>query len=210
MASGDNNDDVTWADCIAAMGTLRQELAELGSFCPFTIPGKRASESEIRSAEMRLGHSIDPLYRQFLRYGNGWPEFFLDTWLLRADELGGGATWSRANEVLDYFYDAFPEDAGFPSRAALSPIAANPEGTDVFAVHLDGQPTDGGCPVLWLPGDDTAASPGSRRPRPPSTAMSATRVRGSPGNRKRATRAVVPGLPRGCIVCRAYCRPTRT
>ena len=63
------------------MLTVREEMCgldfeKLYRYCP---PNKGCSQEDIRRAEARLGVRLDAQYADFLRYANGWREFFGDT-----------------------------------------------------------------------------------------------------------------------------------
>lgn len=144
-----------WPDLIAEMGLLRRNVAESGVF-DATVPHLAATEDQLRAAERRLGHPLDPQHRALLGNGNGWPEFYLDSALLSTDELGHGERWGDINENLDAFYEALPGPTEFvPPREEIYPITHDYSSASVFAVWLAGPITDGGYPVLWLPWQDS-------------------------------------------------------
>lgn len=148
---------LTWADYIGTLGALRQELAEVDTSGVYelTIPHLAATEEEIAAAEARLGHPIDAQYREFLRYANGWPEFFYDSCLLGTNDLGTGELWQHANDNLDVFYESLPEGHPHPPRNEVEPISADPYGSDVFAIWRTGELHNGGHPVIWYPAEDS-------------------------------------------------------
>jgi hypothetical protein len=142
-----------WPELIGYSGLLRQRLHQLEpDLNPLTLPKVKATEEQIRQAEARLGVQIDPQYREFLSYGNGWPDFFTHMDLFGADELGQSELWHKASELLDYYTEA-ERSADFPARHELLPIAAGKHVTDVLAIWQAGPLTDGGRPVYWLAGD---------------------------------------------------------
>ena len=77
-----------WPNLIAQMGTLRRQVHEVNDIFPATLPHLAATEDQLTAAEARLGHPLDPQHREFLSYGNGWPDFYLGSSLLGTDELG--------------------------------------------------------------------------------------------------------------------------
>jgi hypothetical protein len=144
-----------WPDLIAAMGEIQRRASEVSDLYSFTVPGVAATEEQLRAAEERLGHPLDAQHREFLSYGNGWPEFYLDTSLLSTEDIGQGEAWAEVNRGLDAFYGALDANSGIPPREEIYPISHDPHDATVFAIWLGGPETDGGHPVLWLPWPDT-------------------------------------------------------
>ncbi len=144
-----------WPDLIAEMAVLRRRVAEVDDLYPYTVPHLAATPAELAAAERRLGHSLDPQHREFLSYGNGWPQFYLSNSLLGADELGQGAAWDDINRTLDAYYSALPEPGIVPSRDQIYPITQSRDTATVFAIWKDGPIVNGGHPVLWLPWEDS-------------------------------------------------------
>jgi len=143
-----------WPDLIAQMGTLRRQVHEVNDIFPATLPHLAATEDQLAAAEARLGHPLDPQHREFLSYGNGWPDFYLGSSLLGTDELGHGPTWDDINRTLDAFYAALPQPAPVPPRDQIYPISHAEDSSSIFAIWIHGPRTDGGHPVLWLPWEE--------------------------------------------------------
>jgi hypothetical protein len=120
-----------WPDLIAAMGQVREQVSQ------------------------RLGHTLDAQHKEFLSYGNGWPEFYLGSALLDTEELGQGMAWAQINGELEAFYSSLEDPTVVPPREQMYPFSFDPGGSTIFAIWKDGPVTDGGCPVLWLPWSDT-------------------------------------------------------
>jgi hypothetical protein len=144
-----------WPDLIAAMGQLREQVNQVDPDFEFTIPHLAATSEQIAAAEQRLGHPLDDQHKEFLSYGNGWPEFYMGSTLLGTEELGQGMTWAQINEGLDAFYSSLEDPNAVPPRNQIYPISFDPGSATAFAIWKDGPITDGGHPVLWLPYPDT-------------------------------------------------------
>lgn len=144
-----------WPDLIAEMGLLRQRVSAVKDEFPFTIPHLAATDDELRTAESRLGRPLDAQHRDFLHHGNGWPEFYLSSSLLSAEQLGDGPAWVEANLILDIFYGELDEGHPYPSRAEVYPITHDESGRNVFAIWSNGPKSAGGAPVFWFPWSDT-------------------------------------------------------
>jgi hypothetical protein len=144
-----------WPDLIAAMGQLREQVSQVDEDFEFTIPHLAATPEQIAAAEQRLGHALDPQHKEFLSYGNGWPEFYMGNTLLSTEELGQGMAWAEITETLDAFYSSLEDPSVVPPRSQIYPFSFDPGAATVFAIWKDGPVTDGGHPVLWLPAVDT-------------------------------------------------------
>ncbi|MCC2322613.1 SMI1/KNR4 family protein [Cellulomonas xiejunii] len=108
-----------------------------------SIPGARATDDDLRAAEVGLGRPLDAQHRELLLEGDGWQDGFGWGDLLRADQIGTGETWTRTLEFLDNLYAAPGDD--LPHRSGLCPVLVGDE--DVVAIDLDGPLTEGGHPV---------------------------------------------------------------
>ena len=62
----------------------------------YHLPRVAATEQELRDVEKALGFRIDPLYRAFLGYANGWPDFHHCDDLFGTGELRGGELMEHA------------------------------------------------------------------------------------------------------------------
>jgi hypothetical protein len=95
-----------WIDLLGYHGKVRMELANTApKIFPLTIPKLGASESELVSAESRLGEPLDRHLRELLGFADGWPSIFLDVDLLGTADLGDGPAWESAHSTLDDIYD---------------------------------------------------------------------------------------------------------
>lgn len=146
-----------WPDLIAAMGLLREDVSEIGGL-PATIPHVAAAEEQLAEAERRLGHELDPQHREFLGFGDGWPDFYLGTDLLGTGDLGQGPVWEEINATLDAFYAALPEHSSAPPREEIYPISHHEGSSSVFVIWRGGPESDGGRPVVWLPEGEGSAT----------------------------------------------------
>lgn len=149
-----------WPDLIAEMGKLREQVSQIDDDAfPFTIPHLAATPDQIVAAEQRLGHSLDPQHRSFLSYGNGCPDFYLGSSLLSTEDLGHGAKWKKAHEILDVLYEGVDDPNVLPPRAHIYPFTVSEDTASVFVLWLGSDLYEGGHTVLWLPWSDTDPIP---------------------------------------------------
>lgn len=139
-----------WIDLLGYHGKVRMELANTApKIFPLTIPKLGASESELVSAESRLGEPLDRHLRELLGFADGWPSIFLDVDLLGTADLGDGPAWESAHSTLDDIYDdGLPPD--LPPKNELFPFARAQFDQTLFVIWSNGPITDGGHPVIWL------------------------------------------------------------
>ncbi|UZN03052.1 hypothetical protein [Cellulomonas sp. S1-8] len=143
-------DEIRWNVLLGQLGIVTTQLAQVApAVYPLSAPGMGANDETLAGAERRLGHPLDPQYRQLLGYGDGWPAAFLDGDMLGTRDLGHGPLWDRGVTALDLFYESGPVDE-LPDRAQLYPIFVAPYQQDVMALRLDGPLTNGGHEVLWF------------------------------------------------------------
>ncbi len=116
----------------------------------YTFPSVAASETQIQSVEQALGLRIEPGYRGFLRYANGWRSFFQGVHLFGVEQLIEGSLRDSANELISGYDDAFFRHLGAP-REAIVPIAVSPEDKDLFVMVKQGSLLS--TPVIWLAGE---------------------------------------------------------
>ncbi|GAB2829231.1 SMI1/KNR4 family protein [Lentzea nigeriaca] len=144
-----------WEELIGLSVLLRQQLGSLDpELSPFRIPGEGATEEQLRAAESRIDAPLDPMYRDFARYANGWPYFFTYAHLLGAEQFGQGELWQKGNELLWLYYSEGPPRGAFPSLAELTIIGVGAEVTDLFVIWRTGPVFDGGHQVSWLAGEE--------------------------------------------------------
>jgi hypothetical protein len=142
-----------WRPDIVRLVEIKQAIddADVERLWEFHLPKVAASEEELRDAEVALGTRLDPQYREFLGYADGWPSFFHTIDLFGTDDLAGSGRLDIANQKLDAVEPVVYEQAGL-RRDALVPIASTTEDLDLFVMPVsDGQQ---GPPVVWLAGDE--------------------------------------------------------
>jgi hypothetical protein len=155
--SGQNGED--WANLIGQVATCRNELASIQpDNWPNSFGGIAATGESIAVAEHDLGFALDPDYREFLLHLNGWPDFYSDISILALDQLGHGAAWARACQLLEIFY-GYPPKPNLPQKGELFPIAISAFQSDVLAVIRTGQTTGLGHPIIWLANDEVERFP---------------------------------------------------
>jgi hypothetical protein len=146
-----NASAATWAELLGHLGRVRLRLEKLQpERYPLTVPHVAATERQLADAEMRLGYELDTQHRELLMHANGWPMMILDQSLLGCEEIGSGARWERACELLSLYYQESFVPSGFPSRDELTPIAVSEYQNDIYVIWRNGTEVDGGRPVLWL------------------------------------------------------------
>jgi hypothetical protein len=101
-------------------------------------PRPGADETQIRSAELRLGVRLPDDLRAFLLWSNGWDEEFGETWLVL------DSTDSITDRNDDGFRDGFPKHVAFGGNGGL----------ETFALHYPG----GECPESVVAIDRNSAS----------------------------------------------------
>ena len=143
-------EDVSWE---AWAGWMLQRRGRLAAISPNVNPllpfGHRPTEADLTEAEARLGHALDAQHVELLRRVNGWPNLFASGDLLGTGDLGQGARWAYAQQMITAFYEEGPA-IGFPPRDAVYPIHLGE--SDLFVIDMAGPVTDGGHPVHWLDG----------------------------------------------------------
>lgn len=67
-----------WKSEIAKGVMIQQRIEELDreGLWDHHLPGVAAGEDEIAATEERIGFPLDPQYRRFLRFANGWRCFY--------------------------------------------------------------------------------------------------------------------------------------
>lgn len=143
-------DPIRWDALLAHVNVARGRLAEVAPrVYPHTLPHVAAAPEQLGAAEARLGHPLDPLHRELLSYGNGWPHLVFAGDMLGTDDLGQGPRWRRAQELLDLYFDVC-DTSELPARTELYPLFVSQHETDVMVVRRDGPLTAGGHEVMWL------------------------------------------------------------
>jgi hypothetical protein len=108
------------------------------------LPEVGASEEQLEAVERKLGKALDPHYREFLKFANGWRSFYQNVDLFGTAELVGGEKIDYARRLLT----ATPDDVLKVPRGQLLPIAATLEDRDLFV--LDSRTGE----VIWLAGEE--------------------------------------------------------
>jgi cell wall assembly regulator SMI1 len=137
---------------IKQMLTVREEMCSLDfkklyRYCP---PNKGCSQEDIRRAEARLGVRLDAQYADFLRYANGWREFFGDISLFGTQELAGSPELDMARELLELVYPLNPHLAF--QKEDLLPIAIDEAGRGFFVLAPSARGGPGA--VIWFAGQE--------------------------------------------------------
>lgn len=140
-----------WRPEIVRMVQVKQAIAEADSngIWEFHLPKVAAAPESLQGLEEILGFRLDPEYREFLGYADGWPSFFQSIDLFGVDDLIGGPRMEVAHQMLSGLESAALEQAGLRGDRLL-PIAATTVDLDLFVM-----PVVGGTqrpPVIWLAG----------------------------------------------------------
>src|SRR5919109_4143494 len=96
-----------------------------GRLWTYALPRVKATEDELRACESRLGRPLDPQYRSFLGFANGWPAFIQPDDLLGTQELGVDRHWQLGMDVLATYRDDELRQRGLPPGSLLMPIAVS-------------------------------------------------------------------------------------
>lgn len=92
-----------WEQEIAAAVKTQEELKKVDTdqLWEYPPPNAAATEDELAGAEEHLGFPLDPQYRNFLSYANGWRCIIDDVDLFGTDELMGGPRMQQALELIE-------------------------------------------------------------------------------------------------------------
>lgn len=140
-----------WRPEIVRLVEIKQAIfeADVQAVWEYHFPKVAATADQMAAAEAHLGVRLDPGYREFLSYANGWPSFFQSVDLFGTDDLAGGPRLEVANQMLDAIEPVVFEHAGL-ERAGVVPIAATTVDLDLFVMPVrDGRQVP---PVVWLAG----------------------------------------------------------
>lgn len=142
-----------WRPEIVHLVQIKQAIddADTAGLWEYHLPKVRVGDKELDEVERHLGIHLDPDYRTFLSYANGWPFFFQSVDLFGTDDLLGSPTFEYANEMLGAVEPIVYEQAGL-ERGAVLPIAATTVDLDLFVMPVvDGQQVP---PVVWIAGGE--------------------------------------------------------
>jgi hypothetical protein len=97
------------------------------------FPEVAATEYQLIEVEKRLGYGLDPIYRGFLTYANGWKGFYQTVHLFGTRELKGSMLMKRAEQLLQTVEQPRIEKTEF-AKADFLPIAASPIARELFVI----------------------------------------------------------------------------
>ncbi|MCX5653816.1 MAG: SMI1/KNR4 family protein [Planctomycetota bacterium] len=143
-----------WKKEIAVAWYVQNETAKLDiqGLWDYHLPRVAATERELTAVEAVIGHSLDPRYREFLSYANGWECFYQRVDLFGTRELCGGRLMNAAYMMLDEIEpQAFRE--GPLAKSELFPIAVSSVDIDMFVITRPGGAHRPGV-VIWLAGQE--------------------------------------------------------
>ena len=135
-----------WPDLIGNLVLLKQRISELDLDGPleYVLPKVSASEKTLVDVEAQLGEAIDPGYREFLGYADGWPSFFVSLQLIGARDLLGRLRSAADANLANQFMYPWP---GLDQRD-LFPVAVSLVDKDVVVVGRPGTSMAGRCLLL--------------------------------------------------------------
>lgn len=140
-----------WRPEIVRLVQVKQAISEVDTegLWEFHLPRVAANAESLRRVEQTLGVRLDPEYREFLSYADGWPSFFQSIDLFGTDDLAHGPRMHLASQLLAELDPAARERAGLRD-VPLLPIAATAVDLDLFVMPIaDGEQRP---PVVWLAG----------------------------------------------------------
>ena len=140
-----------WKKEIAIAWHVQDETAKLDKhqLWEYFLPKVAASEQELAETESVLGYAIDPRYREFLSYANGWRCFLQRVDLFGTAELRGGRAMRDACSALENI-DSEVLAKSTLVRSDLLPIGFSGEQGDLF-VLLKPSSTKPGT-IAWFAG----------------------------------------------------------
>jgi hypothetical protein len=141
-----------WKTEIAVAWKVLQTVqdADWEGLWAYHLPRVAASEQELHDTEEILGFGLDPMFRAFLTYANGWPDFHHSADLFGTDELRGGQLMGRAEEMLSVV-DSAVWNGNRVSHSDVLPLAVSKHSIDVFAIVRPS--CDSAGQVIWLAGE---------------------------------------------------------
>ncbi|UTR14133.1 SMI1/KNR4 family protein [Salipaludibacillus sp. LMS25] len=142
-----------WKENIATMVLVKQELMEIDkeNLWPHHFPEVAASDKDIESLELQLGYDLDPIYRGFLKYANGWKGFYQTIRLFGTKELNQSIIMKYAQTLLGVIEDDVLNESQL-SRYNSLPIAATSFDKDLFVLGMPNSEISG--KVIWFAGEE--------------------------------------------------------
>lgn len=114
------------------------------------LPSVAATEQELAETEARLGFALDPSYRGFLRYADGWKCMWHFVDLFGTRQLLGESPMDSARRQLGAVTDEeFTHPVGV-SKEGVLPIGASAVQSDMFLLCQPWSQSPG--QVLWYTG----------------------------------------------------------
>jgi hypothetical protein len=142
-----------WKQAIAVAWLVKEAMMELdhGKLYSYHLPEVAATEEQIRLSEEHLGFKLDPRYRGFLRYANGWKCFLQTTDLFGTEDLVRGPRNECGQFLLSMLDHDVLQKSG-AKRTELLPIAASFRDRDLCVIFRPDSPKPG--VVLWFGGEE--------------------------------------------------------
>lgn len=139
-----------WKKEIAIAWYVQNETAKLDTKClwEYCLPRVAATESALAATETLLGSSLDPRYREFLGFANGWRNFFQRVDLFGTVELQDAHLLRRVRLLLQ----EVRFDSPIPNNIRVEemlPIGYSPRQSDIFVIA---NPITAGGTVIWVAG----------------------------------------------------------
>jgi hypothetical protein len=139
-----------WPSEIVTAVTVRQYLDAVDDLYEYPLPEVAADERQVAAAERTVG-PLDPGYRAFLTYANGWRSFLQKIDLFGTEQLLGATPAKAAQEALAALDDDVSAQIGFDLSEAHT-IGASEAQTDLWLIGRPGTRRAG--EVLWFWGSD--------------------------------------------------------
>lgn len=138
-----------WPSEIVTAVIVRQHLAAVDNLYEYPLPEVAASEDQLVAAERSTG-ALDPRYREFLKYANGWRNFLQNIDLFGSEQLLGAPPMKAVQEGIAAVGD-ISEHVGY-YLADMQPIGGSQSQTDMWLIGRPGYSRAGR--VLWFWGSD--------------------------------------------------------
>ncbi|MFJ7637796.1 SMI1/KNR4 family protein [Peribacillus sp. NPDC097225] len=142
-----------WTEKITAMVIVKQEIMkqDVKQIWPHHFPEVATTEEQIAKLEMEIGFKLDSIYRDFLKYANGWKGFYQTVDLFGTEQLKKSKAMDYANSLLNSIEEDVIKESGF-LRNQLLPIAATEYDKDLFVIGLPHSQYPG--KVIWFAGEE--------------------------------------------------------